>query len=270
LQHDRLHRRLQPEQKNPGRTGVYVYVRRIWFLLALALPLVALPCAAANGATTTVMALSSPPNTNNVFAPASVVITQGDTVTWTTDGLQPHNVRFEEFAFVQPNPPSTSAGWPVSETFTQPGTYHYYCEVHQFEGMKGTVVVNPAPPGGGGGGPPPPPPDTAPVSSLTSAPKQRVGRLFVRASMNEAGTLTATGTVSVPGGAAKLYRFKRARAAVSANQSVKLRLRLSKSALRVVRRALRRGNKLRAKIAVTATNLTGHETVRRQTVRLKR
>lgn len=239
-------------------------------MLALALPLAALPSSAAHGATKTVMALSVP---DNVFTPTSTVITQGDTVTWTTDGMVEHNIHFEEFPYVMPNPPSkSSSDWPVAETFTQPGTYHYYCEVHGGPGglgMAGTIVVKPASPPGGGG-PPPPPPDTAPVSSLTSAPKQRVGSLFVRASMNEAGTLTATGTVSVPGGAAKLYRFKRARAAVSANQSVKLRLRLSKSALRVVRRALRHGKKLRAKIAVTATDLTGHETVRRQTVRLKR
>jgi hypothetical protein len=112
--------------------------------------------------------------------------------------------------------------------------------------------------------------DTAPVSSLTGPAKQRIAKLFVRASMNEAGTLTATGTLRVPGGAAKVYRFRRVSATVSANQPVKLRLRLAKRPLRAVNRALRHRKRLKARIAVTARDLTGHETVRKQTIRLKR
>src|SRR5256885_574747 len=81
---------------------------------------------------------------------------------------------------------------------------------------------------------------TATVASLISASKQRVDKLFVRASMNEVGTLTAAGTVAVPAGAAKLYRFKSVSKAVSANVPVKLPLKLSKKSLKVVKAALRR------------------------------
>jgi plastocyanin len=209
----------------------------------------------------------------NRFSPASVTVSVGDTVTWANqDSVHYHNVHFDDGSFEMPMDPIDGM-WSVYKTFTTPGTFTYYCEAHQDVGMTGTVVVNAAPPGGGGGGGgggPPPVADTAPVASLVSPSRQRVGKLFVRASMNEAGTLGATGTVSVPGGSAKLYRFKRARMPVAANQSVKLRLMLAKGALRAVKRALRHGKKLRAKVTVTATDMTGHKTARRQTIRLKR
>jgi plastocyanin len=211
----------------------------------------------------------------NRFSPDAITVTVGDTVAWTnTSSADFHNVHFDDGSFEMPADP-VDGMWSVYKLFDAPGTYTYYCEAHRDLGMTGTVVVNPAPPGGGGGGgggpgPSPPPVDAAPVSSLVSPPKQKVDRLYVRASMNEGGTLTATGTVSVPGGAAKLYRLKRTSRSVSANQSVKLRLKLSKKALRAVKRALHRGKKLRAKVAVAARDATGHETVRRQTIRLKR
>jgi hypothetical protein len=117
--------------------------------------------------------------------------------------------------------------------------------------------------------PGPAPADTAPVSSLVSSSKQKVGKLSVRASMNEAGTLTASGTVGV-GGAAKTYSLKHASRMVAAGQSVKLRLKLSKKALRAVRRAIRHKRKARAKVTLTAVDTTGHRTVRKQTIRLRR
>jgi plastocyanin len=240
--------------------------RRAYVSAAVALWMLAAGCPAALGANQTVTAKSSP---NNVFDPASVTITQGETVTWNNDGGNFHNVHFDDESFVMPMTPDTSM-WSVFRTFMQPGTYTYYCEVHRAQGMTGTVVVNAPPPGGGGGGTPgpAPTPDTPPVSSLVSPSKQRVARLFVRASMNEAGTLAATAAVGVPG-AAKVYRFKRVSKAVAANQSVKLRLRLSKSKLKRVRRALRT-RKLRASITLTATDTTGKQTIRKRKVRLTR
>jgi plastocyanin len=229
--------------------------------------MLALGCPAAFGANQTVIAKSS----SNVFDPASVTITQGETVTWNNDGGNVHNVHFDDGLFEMPMDPDPTM-WSVFRTFMQPGTYTYYCEAHQSVGMTGTVVVNPPPPGGGGGGTPgtSPTPNAAPVSSLIAPSKQRVNKLFVRASMNEAGTLAATGTVSVPSGAAKVYRFKRASKAVSANQSVKLRLKLSKSGLKRVKRALPRKKRLRANITLTATDSTGKQTIRKLKVRLTR
>jgi len=205
------------------------------------------------------------------FAPHSVTITVGDTVTWTNQDVDYHNVLFDDGQFDMPPDPALPP-WSVSRTFTAPGTYTYYCEAHKDVGMTGTVLVTAPPAGGGGGGggsTPPPAADTAPVASLSAASTQRVAKLFVRASMSEAGTLAASGTVSVPG-AAKVYKLRRASRSVTANQQVKLRLKLSARALRAAKRALRRGRRIRAKVSVTATDMTGHDTIRRQTIRLKR
>lgn len=224
-------------------------------------------CPAAFGAGQTVTATSG----SNVFSPSSVTITQGETVTWNNDGGNFHNVHFDDESFVEPPTPLDSM-WSAIRTFSQPGTFTYYCEVHKDQGMTGAVVVNPPPPGGGGGagggGPGGSgPPDTGPVTSLISPSKQDVDKLSVRASMNEAGTLTATGSVGISG-AAKTYRLKRASRTVSASQSVKLRLKLSRKALRAVKRAIRHRRKARAKVTLTALDTTGHQTIRRQTISL--
>jgi plastocyanin len=223
-------------------------------------------CAPTVAANQTVTATSG----MNVFSPSVVTITQNETVTWNNDGVNFHNVHFEDESFVMPMSPMDTM-WSVFHTFTQPGTFKYYCEVHRDQGMTGTVVVNAAPAGGGGGGGGAPGPvDTAPVSSLVASSKQRVDKLFVRASMNEPGTLTASGTVTVPGGAAKLYRFRAARKQVSANVPVKLPLRLSRNASRAVKAALRHHKKVRAKVTLAAKDTTGHQTIRKQTIRLSR
>jgi len=207
------------------------------------------------------------------FEPPSVTITQGETVTWMNPGGGLHNVAFDDGTFKEPIGPLATT-WTVSRTFSQPGVFTYYCEQHRDANMKGTVTVNAAPAGGGGGGGGgggvgggPPPPDTAPVSSLSSAAKQDVDKLFVRASMNEAGTLFAAATVSVPG-LAQVYRFKRATKKVAANQSVKLRLKLKRTQLKKVKRVLRK-HKLRAKVTLTAVDVTGKKTIRKQKIRLR-
>jgi plastocyanin len=237
------------------------------FLLAAALSIL-LCCPPALAVNQTVTATSS----TNVFSPSLVTISQGETVYWNNDGGNFHNVHFEDGSFVMPMSPMDSM-WSVSHTFAQPGTFKYYCEVHRDQGMSGTVVVNPAPPAGGGGpggGGAPGPAGTALVSSLVAASKQHVDKLFVRASMNQPGTLTASGTVALPGGAAKLYRFKPATKHVSANVPVKLALKLPKKASKAVKAALRHRKKLSAKITLTAKDATGHRTVRKQTIRLSR
>ena len=73
----------------------------------------------------------------------------------------------------------------------------------------------------------------------------------------------------MPGGAAKVLRFKTVRRDVAANTTVKLRLKLAKKNLRAVKRALRT-RKLKAKVAVTAKDSAGQSSVRRQTIRLTR
>jgi plastocyanin len=79
----------------------------------------------------------------STFSPKTVVINTGDMVTWNNGGGL-HNVHFDDNSFIQPPTPS-SAAWSVSRTFSSPGTFRYYCEVHggpNGAGMSGTVWVN--------------------------------------------------------------------------------------------------------------------------------
>lgn len=226
-----------------------------------------LGCAPALAANQTVTATSS-----STFVQKEVTIAPGESVTWNNAGGF-HNVHFDDNSFVMPPAPSPPP-WSVSHTFGQVGTYRYYCEAHGGPGgagMAGTVVVSsggpPVPPGTGGQSPAP---DVAkPVPSITAPSKQAVTRLYVRASMNEAGTITATGSVNVPRGTAKVYRFRPVTRTVSPNAVVKLRLKLSKKSLKTVRRALRR-KRLRAKVTVTAEDTAGNRTVRKRRILLTR
>src|SRR3954463_1178858 len=80
---------------------------------------------------------------SNRFIPPSVTVDLGDTVTWNNTGGF-HNVAFDSDTFVQPNPASGSP-WSVSRTFTKPGTFRFYCQVHGGPnglGMSGAVTVN--------------------------------------------------------------------------------------------------------------------------------
>jgi plastocyanin len=78
----------------------------------------------------------------NRFEPANVTIAVGTTVTWTWVGGI-HNVT------PAGAPTFTGSGSPVSaphtfsQTFSSPGTYLYFCEVHgtATSGMRGTIVV---------------------------------------------------------------------------------------------------------------------------------
>jgi plastocyanin len=95
----------------------------------------------------------------------SVAIALGDTVKWSFEPAQPHNVD------------ATSANWadfkslagkpapPTQYTFTAEGVYTYVCEIHS-DVMRGTVTVGSPPP------PPPPPLSEQPFpndSAVTTA-----------------------------------------------------------------------------------------------------
>jgi len=65
-----------------------------------------------------------------------VVIGVNNTITWSNDDTSPHTVTARNGSFDSKNLPS---GATFSFTFTNPGTYDYYCQYHPW--MKGTVVV---------------------------------------------------------------------------------------------------------------------------------
>jgi plastocyanin len=109
----------------------------------------------AGAADMTVNALSGP----NRFAPASVTINQGDTVTWhNMSGT--HNVQFNDGSYEMPANPSSSM-WTVTRTFNTPGTFTYICRQHGTS-MSGSVTVQAAPPPPPGEPPPGPPAPTPP------------------------------------------------------------------------------------------------------------
>jgi plastocyanin len=86
--------------------------------------------------------VAAPVATNQVnianfgFAPGTVMVKPGTTVTWTQQDEDQHTVTADDGSFG--SSPLTT-GQTFTHTFTTPGTYHYHCAIHQF--MHGTVVV---------------------------------------------------------------------------------------------------------------------------------
>ena len=73
------------------------------------------------------------------FSPASVTINAGDTVVWNWGGGIPHTVTSS--GGFPSDPAGTKTEGSYSFTFTAPGTYDYYCVIHEAAGMTGRVVV---------------------------------------------------------------------------------------------------------------------------------
>jgi plastocyanin len=73
------------------------------------------------------------------FAPGTLTIAVGDTVTWTNSDSMPHTATSEDDAFDSGN---MDEGQSFSFTFTEPGTYEYRCDYHS--DMTGTIVVEAA------------------------------------------------------------------------------------------------------------------------------
>jgi LPXTG-motif cell wall-anchored protein len=80
------------------------------------------------------------------FSPASLTINQGDTVTWVNNGPTPHSATANNGSF---NTGILKAGQSGSHTFSQAGTFSYYCQPHPY--MKATIVVQAAQTGGTSG-----------------------------------------------------------------------------------------------------------------------
>ena len=89
---------------------------------------------------------------DNFFEPSELTIQAGDTVTWTNQGNNPHNVVADDNSFrcangcddMGGNGSPSSAAWSVSLTFDDPGMIPYFCEVHGAAGgigMAGSITV---------------------------------------------------------------------------------------------------------------------------------
>jgi hypothetical protein len=119
-----------------------------------------------------------------------------------------------------------------------------------------------------------PAPDTVTAfASLYIRGKQDVDNVSVTAAMLEPGTLRAKGTVTIPGparaSATRILRLKGVSATAVPGKRVKLRLKLRRQALRMAKRAIHSHRRVRARIAVTATDRAGNKRTATQTIRLK-
>jgi hypothetical protein len=109
----------------------------------------------------------------------------------------------------------------------------------------------------------------APSAKLTVARTQRASNVSIVVQLNEAGTVTAGGSVAAPGGASKVYKFKSVSRSVNANATTKLRLKLPAKALKAIKRALRR-KKLKARLTITVKDQAGNKKTSKATIKLKR
>jgi plastocyanin len=74
---------------------------------------------------------------NFTFAPQTLTVKAGTTVTWTNRDDIPHGIAAQDNAFAKSKALDTDDSY--SFTFTTPGTYKYFCYVHPH--MTGTIVV---------------------------------------------------------------------------------------------------------------------------------
>jgi plastocyanin len=87
------------------------------------------------------------------FAPSAVTVPSGDTVTWTNQSGTAHTVTRCDPAACNGTDGGTgtdpafdlsvgaSNGTSVNQAFNGAGTYNYYCKIHGFAVMHGTVTV---------------------------------------------------------------------------------------------------------------------------------
>lgn len=70
------------------------------------------------------------------FAPVTLTVTAGTTVTWTNRDEEPHTVAASDGSF---HSPGMGTGATFTHTFPTAGTFDYVCSIHPM--MRGTVVV---------------------------------------------------------------------------------------------------------------------------------
>lgn len=117
------------------------------------------------------------------------------------------------------------------------------------------------------------PDTTAPALRLGGATSQKVlrqrGVLVVATAPAEPSTVTAKGKVVVRG-SARVFKLTPVTKQVSGGAEATLKLKLKRSALAAIGRALKAGKKLSAKVTVTAKDAAGNVTTKQRTIRLKR
>ena len=82
------------------------------------------------------------------FSPSSVQVSVGGTVTWTNNGAEPHDATSSDGSFAGTG--TLDSGASGSATFSQPGTFSYFCSIHPDMTGSVTVLASDEPSGGGG------------------------------------------------------------------------------------------------------------------------
>lgn len=99
--------------------------------------------------------------------------------------------------------------------------------------------------------------------------RQDVDRLFVYATLHEAGRMIVKASVRLRRGASRLYRFKKVSRKLPLHEAKRIRLKLSRRSLRAVKRALRDGQRLKVKVTATADYTSGKRTRNRSRISLR-
>jgi plastocyanin len=232
------------------------------FLLAASLgaAAVVLPAAASSEASPAVEAENKPGGGgyegSHAWKPSGVTIAAGSAVTFSNPTSIPHGVRWVS----SPAPPSCSGGVPVGTgasasgtnwsgtcTFTQAGSYTFYCTVHGAE-MTGTITVNPGgttttQPTTGGGGP----------TTTTTAPTTTSGGPGSAPTLGSA----APGGSPLAGGAATAVKLSPLQRGASVRGSVAIS-------------ATGAGGRLQVDLLAKSASLAGHRASRVRVGRLVR
>jgi plastocyanin len=118
-----------------------VWGLKLGLLLAASLACVGVSVARAAGSASPALANAAVTIVDNAFQSPSVTVNVGDSVTWTNTGTRAHT----STSGTSPAPDSRwssgplNAGQSFSYTFTAPGVYPYFCQIHP--SMTGSITV---------------------------------------------------------------------------------------------------------------------------------
>jgi plastocyanin len=128
---------LKPIDRAPQRRGIGLLLCTVGVtsLLAVALP----ELTAAGEAMVAAAARPATVNIDNfAFAPATLTVTAGTTVTWKNEDDSPHRIGDKTGTFKSA---ALDTDDTFSHTFAVPGEYPYICTIHPY--MVGKIVVKP-------------------------------------------------------------------------------------------------------------------------------
>lgn len=215
--------------------------------------------------------------------PAALTVAPGTPVTFAYPaGYSQHDVHFSgaapdactgSSAQVGAAPTPAGPGWSATCTFTAPGTYAFFCDVHP--GMTGTITVAPAittqPTDSTPQAPSAPSAPTAPSAPITQAPSRAAAATGLKASAVQHGT-TVRAAVTIARGGSRLTA--RLLGPATLGRVTRRGVKAGSFTVSVVlgapaRRTLRARRQLRLTLAVTVVGPGGPTTTLKRAVLVK-